>query len=387
MMDVLSKKYEKEFQMLTSQDLVSVVIGGGIHGIASAICLNEKGSKVILLEKNKGLLQGASGSTHNRAHLGYHYPRSCETALECLRGINYFEEKYPQTLFYPSEAYYLIDKYGSKTTTDEFVRFCQEMKIPCKNKWPSDEFLIKDSIDESFLVPEPVFNLKVLSKLLEEEMLEKGIQVEKESKVVGIEIISDYEFLILVDNNESITKRRANIVINASYAYTNNIQKMFGVKEECMTKYLLQTTEIVVAKSKKKEIPALTVMDGPFMSIMPYAGRENYLLIYDVIYSIAHESIDYFYDDFQDFQSNWELMIEHGGKYFPFFHELEYVNSLWGSRPIPIGEDGDCRKTRLRSHKHDSIPGFYSILEGKFISAFLAANDLLDIIQEDGLIK
>jgi len=59
------------------------VIGGGIHGLTSAIALAKEGLEVTIFEKEKEILLGTSGSTHNRAHMGYHYPRSCETAIEC----------------------------------------------------------------------------------------------------------------------------------------------------------------------------------------------------------------------------------------------------------------------------------------------------------------
>jgi D-amino-acid dehydrogenase len=52
----------------------SIVIGGGIHGLSSAIALAKKGLEVSLIEKNSDLLMGTSGATHNRAHKGYHYP-------------------------------------------------------------------------------------------------------------------------------------------------------------------------------------------------------------------------------------------------------------------------------------------------------------------------
>ncbi|MCX6712933.1 MAG: FAD-dependent oxidoreductase, partial [Candidatus Vogelbacteria bacterium] len=65
----------------------AIVIGGGVHGITSAIALAEQGIAVVVLEKRDDLMHGTSGATHNRAHLGYHYPRSKETAIECIEGL------------------------------------------------------------------------------------------------------------------------------------------------------------------------------------------------------------------------------------------------------------------------------------------------------------
>ena len=81
--------------------LYALVIGAGIHGLTFAIELAKRGVKVTILEKQTNFLLGASSGTHNRAHLGYHYPRSLVTAKECLDGYRYFIENYPQALYCP----------------------------------------------------------------------------------------------------------------------------------------------------------------------------------------------------------------------------------------------------------------------------------------------
>jgi hypothetical protein len=74
-------------------------------------------------------------------------------------------------------------------------------------------------------------------------------------------------------------------------------------------------------------------------------------------------------------------MIEHGAKYFPFFRSMKYCNSLWANRPVPADITDDSRNTR--TIKHDCMEAFYSILEGKFISAPLIAVQLVDQIVKD----
>ena len=91
--------------MVIKEKIKALVIGGGIHGLTSAIALANSGVEVTLVEKNHELMKGTSGATHNRAHMGYHYPRSVETAIECLEGLNFFKNKYPESLFYPEEVY------------------------------------------------------------------------------------------------------------------------------------------------------------------------------------------------------------------------------------------------------------------------------------------
>lgn len=353
-----------------------IVIGGGIHGLTSAIALSESGANVILLEKNEELFQGTSGATHNRAHRGYHYPQCLETARECLAGINYFIENYPEAFHYPDENYYVIARDGSESTPEQYSEFCKKAEIYFLNEWPSEEYINRDMISQSFLVQEPIYDTFRLRDLLEKEAKEKKIIVQKKSEVIGSERINS-QYVLKVKGIDGIKEISADIVVNTTYTYANNILKIFHL-EDFMTKYKLQTTEIVVAKYENN-IPPVTVMDGPFMTILPYAGFDKHVLVYDAENSIINEKEGYIFTDSEKYPSNWEKMVEKGRKYFPFMDKLEYVKSLWGNRPIPIDlKISQDRHTRLV--KYDKSPGFYSLLEGKFISAPLVAQELKNMI-------
>ena len=364
------------------KNLKAVVIGGGIHGVTAAIALAKHGIDVILIEKKGGLLQGTSGATQNRAHLGYHYPRSVATASECLEGLRVFRERYPQALAYPKEAYYLIENDSSRVSAEEFRAFCDQMRIPYEMRLPSDGFINRGSVIASFKVPEPVFNLEVLADLLESETIELGIRAHTGWEVVGVCILGN-RFKITARQGAKLAHYDADILLNATYAYTNNVLKMLGLEDD-MTQYILQSTEVPIARSDV-EIPALTVMDGEFVSVLPYGHKQNYVLVYDVIHSVVHRENGYFYEDGREYPTNWTKMVEHGEKYFPFMRSLVYVGSLRGARPIPVSVNGDSRRTRVVAHK--KYPGAYSVFEGKFISAPLIADRLLDQMRTDGVLS
>lgn len=362
----------------------AIVIGGGIHGITIALALADTNVNITLIERNNKLLQGTSAATHNRAHMGYHYPRSISTAAECIRGLECFKLKYPKALYYPKEAYYAIAKEGSKTSADDYIKFCDRMQIPYRIHWPSSEFLSREHVDISVLVPEPCFDLGALKRLLEKELVQKKVKVKTSSNIIGAKWENNETYTVLIKNNNTEEQITAGIMINATYAYSNNILNVCGLAFD-RTEYYYHTTEVVVARSRKPHIPALTIMDGPFISVMPNAGYENLYLVYDVMHSVVHEQRDFLYEEPEKLESNWRKMIGHGVKYFPFLEALEFVTSLWGSRPVPVDDTVDSRHTRVVAHK--ASPGFYSIMEGKFISAPLIAQELVGMIRKDGLIR
>ena len=348
--------------------LTACIIGGGIHGLMIALALQKLRIEVIVLEKNRDIFHGTSGSTHNRAHIGYHYPRSIETAKECIEGLTYFKEKFPFALYYPKDIYYLIEK-NSKTSVDDYKKFCDEINLPYEIGIP--KYVKIDLIAEGFKVTEPIFDITILRKFFKNQKLKikTANEVTHFSKEpTGYKIIC---------NGSSWDKTYyADIIVNATYAYANNILSILDLEED-MAQYKLQHTEVAIMKSKKY-IPSITVMDGPFVSLMPYANRKNLYLLYDVVNSILDEKTGYFLKD-QKFKSNVNKMLEHSSKYFNF--DLEYVSSLYGSRPIPTKILDDARTTRIISHK--KYKGIYSILEGKFISAPLIADKVVSLIQKE----
>lgn len=362
----------------------TIIIGGGIHGITAALALAETNANVTVIDKRHKLLQGTSGATHNRAHMGYHYPRSIKTAEECLQGLNYFQEKYPKALYYPKKAYYLIAKKDSKTTTEDYIRFCDSLKLDYKLVWPSNKLVSKEHLDSSFCVPEPCFNLRILNQLLERKISQKKVTVVNNATVVDLVPKKDGLYKVAIISENIRKDLKANIVINATYAYSNSILHLCNL--DCDgSEYCYHTTEVVVVKNNCLSIPALTVMDGPFITILPYAGYKGLSLVYDVAHSVVHRQEGFLYKEPQKTVSNWNKISEHGQKYFPFFKKLEYIKSLWGSRPVPVRDTDNSRHTTIICHK--TFPGIYTIREGKFISAPLIAQKLVEIIRRHGLIK
>src|SRR3989344_4878903 len=364
----------------------AVVIGGGIHGISSAIELAKEGLEVSLLEKNKDIMEGTSRATQNRAHLGYHYPRSPTTAIECREGLEFFRQKYPRTLIYQDEDYYLIERHNSLTSYEEYKNFCDEVQIPYKEETPSENFWNSENIDGGFKVAEPVYDLEMLTRILKKESSDLGVDIITDNVVIGFDVSKEEEYRIhSLENGVKGRVHDASIIVNATYAYSNNILKILGLEKD-MTMYHLQKTEVVIARSKEK-IPSLTVMDGPFVTLLPLTNCHDIglFLVYDVKNSVLEQQEGYFLDDKISHTTNWSKMKEHGQKYFPFFENLEYLASNYGNRPVPMSVSDDSRNTRIKHH--EKLPGVYSLLEGKFISAPLIANRLVRRIKEDGFIS
>jgi hypothetical protein len=349
-----------------------LIIGAGIHGVTMALEL-AKNNEVTMIDSNKDLLLGTSKSTHNRIHLGYHYPRSRETIRECRLGYDFFKKNYRDCLLFP-DFYYVIER-KSKINSIEYKKIMEEEGLECSSSWPSIDFLEKKNIQDSFKVEEACIDVPRLREKIRKKLRDLKIKTFLNFKLQKVQKVSKNK-IILASPDRDIPLD-VDLIINCTYTNCNNILKIFGIKDH-ITKYSFEETEIAVVRSSIK-IPALTVMDGPFISILPYAGHKNLYLVYDVVNSVINNKKGFCFRRSSPTKSTWEKMLKHGLMYYPFFSKLKYLYSLYGNRPIPLSAKGDSRVTRIVKQKYDI--DFYSVKEGKFISAPLIAAEFSKTLQ------
>jgi hypothetical protein len=126
-------------------------------------------------------------------------------------------------------------------------------------------------------------------------------------------------------------------------------------------------------------------MDGPFVTILPYAGFKDHYLVYDVVNSVINENTGLYMGSGKiNKVSNWSEIKARIANYFPFANDLEYVSSLFGSRPISVNTTDDSRSTNIFKHNY-RVP-FYSVHEGKYISAPLVARDFVNSLIGQGIV-
>lgn len=65
-----------------------VIVGAGIYGLYAAYICGKRGEKVLVVERDKEAFMRATYINQARVHMGYHYPRSLNTAN---KSVNYFD--------------------------------------------------------------------------------------------------------------------------------------------------------------------------------------------------------------------------------------------------------------------------------------------------------
>ena len=339
------------------------IIGAGFFGISVAIKIKEKypRSQVIIFEKEKDILMGASGKNQFRCHLGYHYPRSDKTIEECKKSFNEFN-KYFSDCYMKSKNYYAISKKNSLTDFDKYIKVLKKNKL--NFKIIEHELLKKENIQGAILADEKLINIFLIKKRFKEIINRLGIKV-----VLNKTINIDENFIKHYDN-----------VFLCTYDNNNNNLKFF---ESSKKNYYYQLVEKIITRTPKEfNNKSFVILDGPFMCIDPY--YKNNLSILGSVNDSVIESKNDKYHDFEKKFNNINSKYYHHlpnlkfpkikksfENYLNGFDKTNYFKSFIVVR-CTIKKANDERITKVNTNKN-----LFKIYSGKWISCMETANNIL----------
>lgn len=352
------------------------IIGCGVFGSEIAIALSHAGFSVSIIERNEGILQGASGNNLNRVHIGFHYPRDLETAIQAYQSYDEFRKKYSTCVSTDFLNSYFIANKGSLTSPKKFFEFCKKLGAPHKiinsNEFP----LHIAEADDGIICEESVYDFDSMRKLLLEKFAEQNVQLITGNGVICLSKKDDL-YNIKLSNGEAID---VDIVVNTSYAEINRLANQIGIELEEMQ------YEYTVIPIIKAEIPrvGVTIMDGPFTSILP-RGSSGEFLLYHVDHSVLASEVGY------QVNSDWLSpetgpfnkinkqeyflkMIELCSHFIPALKDAKLCGFLEGPRIVQSKKEStDARPSVVKFINNDS---YVSILSGKVDSSIWVAKHI-----------
>lgn len=360
----------------------AVIIGGGFYGSAIAIHLAKTRGlrRVILLERESKLLIRASYNNQARVHNGYHYPRSFTTAFRSRVNLPRFVRDWPQAVKHDFVKLYAIARRNSKVTAKQFERFCYEIGAKIKPAEAGLKRLFEPRlIEDVFLVEEYAFDATRLAEWAVKELKDAGVEVHFSTRATAISrSAADKSLTVAIQPDSgdaaSITCR---YVFNCTYSGLNQFSGGFpgtqtGLKQEVTEMALMQAPEVL------KDI-GITVMDGPFFSMMPFPARGLHTLShvrYTPHFSWKDEQgVDpYKKLDEYDRATRVDRMVRDVGRYLPSVLNANYIDSLFEVKTVLVKNEGDDGRPIL-FEKHAELPGCYSVLGGKI-------DNIYDVIEK-----
>ena len=364
----------------------AVVIGGGFYGAAIAIYLTkQRGLKTVtLIEREAALLARASYNNQARVHNGYHYPRSFTTAFRSRVNLPRFVRDFPDAVKLDFTKVYAIARRNSKVTARQFERFCREIGATLEPAPQRVRDLFEPRlIEQVFLVEEYAFDSTKLADWARQELAELGVEVRLGTRVQGIHR-RDEGFELACDGAGSSTVH-AKYVFNCTYSGLNQFDGDFRGTQ---TKLKHEITEMALVET----VPELrglgvTVMDGPFFSMMPFPARGLHTLSH-VRYTPHSSWMDAPHEDPYKRLSEYEResrvdrMVRDVGRYFPAVYDARYVESLFEVKTVLVKNEGDDGRPIL-FEQDPASHGLYSILGGKIDNIY----DVLEKLDAENFVS
>ncbi|MFA6105020.1 MAG: FAD-dependent oxidoreductase [Patescibacteria group bacterium] len=352
------------------------IIGAGIFGISCALELGET-CQVTVYEQNSEIMRGGTYGNQYRHHFGYHYPRSPETVRQCQEAEKDFVDLWGEAIIGDFPAYYAIATEGSKITAEQFFAFCESQKLPYEISYPSRDFLDRSHVETCVKTKEPVYNYSRLCKLASDKILSNPhIQVKTGNTVVGCEFskVDDTKIVFVKTAQGDTYHDSFDFVINATYANHNQFCNWLGF---AVPPIEFRLKELVVVELPKPKFLAVTVMDGPFVTLVPM-GKEGRYTLGDVARSlhdvkISNDGPPWSKADIAGRVSRFPEMQENDPFFIPAIKDAKYIQSIYSILPIrPNSDATDERITSVTNHGR----GCWSVFEGKIITCVTAAKTI-----------
>ena len=359
-----------------------IIIGAGLYGLYAALESVKSGQRVLVLECDNAPFKRATYINQARVHQGYHYPRSLSTAVKSAGYFDKFCDDYGFCINSSFEQIYAVSSLYSWTDGEQFKAFCDAAHIPCEELHP-ERFFKAGMCDGAFLTREYTYDAMILRDYFVNELSDfRDADILYSVNITGIER-DESSYVIRTGNGDF----RSSYVLNATYAGANQILELAGF-EKFSIKYELCEIILCEASDRLKNI-GLTVMDGPFFSIMPFGKTGLHSLT-----SVTFTPHDTSFDALPHFKCQ-----EHSGGYcsplhlgncndcaarpdsaYPYMSSLAhkymkdefgftYKGSLYSMKPIlKASEVDDSRPTVVRVYSEK--PYFVSVLSGKINTVY-----------------
>lgn len=374
------------------QQFDRIIIGAGLYGLYSALFCGQKNQSVLVLECDPAPFKRATFINQARVHQGYHYPRSISTAIKSAGYFERFNKDYAFCINCEFDKVYAISSAYSWSNAEQFKKFCSAANIPCEEIHPQ-RFFKNNMSDGAFLTREYTYDATILKDYFTEKISQlKNVKIEYGVTITDIERSQDSYLIRTKDGSTYETS----FLLNATYAATNQILNMIGF-EKFEIKYELCEIILCDVNEKLKKY-GLTIMDGPFFSIMPF-GKTGYHSLTSVTFTphttsyaatptfkcqansegyCSPSHLGNCNDCIAKPETAYPYMRNLARKYLLDEYEFSYKQSLFSMKPIlKSSEIDDSRPTVIRTYSKK--PTFIGVLSGKINTVY----DLDEVLNND----
>jgi glycine/D-amino acid oxidase-like deaminating enzyme len=336
------------------------VVGAGVFGCQIATDLAKIGLDVTLYESKNEIMCGATLNSQNRLHLGLHYPRDLATAIQSREGHSLFSEEFPNCVRINFPNYYAIAKENSKVSSNEFIAFANQAKIPIEKCDVRNFPLINaDLIDDIWLCKEGVIDVEALRKEFHARIENSGVHLRLSTAVKSIDFVSPVWKIEDKDGEFS----SFDSVIRCTYGVDS-----IRINQPSSYKRTIEYHHTMVLEVSSSELPfGITVVDGDFLTVLP-RGFSNDFLLYAPSLSVRAKYTgnnppeNWTEQSESAFDELSEQLISRTSIWMPNFKVASILKKNIAIRAI---EPNVQLTDRRISHCTETSPGLFDVWSGK----------------------
>ncbi len=366
-----------------------LIIGGGFFGMYLAGHFAQKGRSVLLVDKEADFMQRASYANQARVHNGYHYPRSVLTALRSRVSYPRFCSEFKECINDEFEKYYLVGKILSKVSAKQFEQFCLRIGARCEPAPPRiTRWLNPALIEAAYAAVECAFDAVKLKGQMKRRIEDAGVRYRLGTMVRSVRQASGALEVVMhpVDRPDDLETHAAAQVFNCTYSMLNFVTTQSGLEPVPLKHEMTEMCLVEVPEELRDK--GVTVMCGPFFSVMPFPPRGLHSFSH-VRYTPHYEWHDRaggpYVNAHEHFarvekQTAWRRMLLDSRRYLPLLDGCVYRDSIWEVKTVlPRSEVDDSRPILFKPNY--GFKGFHCVIGGKLDNVY----DAVDVITSMGL--
>jgi hypothetical protein len=232
---------------------------------------------------------------------------------------------------------------------------------------PAD-ILDRASVQACFRVPEPIFDYGVLKTNVGTRLFESTTERRLGVACCTLEGRPGGGYRATLSDGGTLD---VDAVINATYDQINVVNGMLGIPPR-----ELQFEHVVIPMFRHAGPPfGLTVMDGPFCSVMPRGKRQAEFLLYHVRQSVLHRELGRALERPMGRVAEPDLraIYDDSSLYMPFLRKVEAFGHYEAIRAVHRNDD-DARLSQVFTY--EGVPNYFAILSGKITTCVQVAVEI-----------
>ncbi|MFV2091460.1 MAG: FAD-dependent oxidoreductase [Hyphomicrobiales bacterium] len=362
----------------TAADYEIVIVGGGFFGCCLALLFRSITDSVLLIERGASLMERASAVNQARVHCGLHYPRSFPTARRSQKNFPLFAAHFHNCIVDDFEMLYAIARHRSRVSANRFEAMFRAMNAPIEKARTTHGGLFNsDLIEAVFTCREYAFDYLKLREHVATRLETLDVPISFSTTVERVAAQPGGGVELTLSDGQAVTARTA---FNTTYAQINALLMASGLSPYPL-KHELAEIALITPPADLDGL-AVTVMDGPFFSAMPFPAVDGAYSLTHVRYTPQASWTDapdqpsaYDLAAALPQQTRWQHMAHDAARYLPCMEDARWQRSLFEVKTVLARNEGDDGRPILL-HEHTRMPRLFTVLGGKIDNIY----DLFEIL-------